>query len=116
MTGDATLKTREAGGKTIIDVDTQNIDFRNCESMKATIGNIVSEAHKDIVLNLENVNFIDSSGLSVLLFGKRSCDQAGGVFAICGLQPYVENLIKLTNLDKTLPVYENAEKATAGQA
>jgi anti-anti-sigma factor len=48
---------------------------------------------------------MDSSGLSVLLSGKRVAEEAGGSFSICGLQGYVNNLINLTNLNKTIAVY-----------
>ena len=50
---------------------------------------------------------MDSSGLSVLLFGKRITEEVGGNFAICGLYGYVNNLIGSTNLNQTITVYTN---------
>jgi anti-sigma B factor antagonist len=105
------IVTRENGSKTIVEVDTQNVDFRNCESIKSAVANIVAGGKKDIVLNLNKVSFMDSSGLSVILFCKRTCEEAGGKFSVCGLQSYVNNLVHLTNLNKTVPIHESENEA-----
>ena len=113
MSAESSIITRDNGNKTVVEVDTQNVDFRNCESIKSSMANIVAGGKKDIVLNLNKVSFMDSSGLSVILFGKRTCEEAGGTFALCGLQSYVNNLVTLTNLHKTVPIHENEADALA---
>jgi anti-anti-sigma factor len=55
---------------------------------------------------------MDSSGLSVILFCKRACDEAGGHFGIYGLQNYVNNLVNLTNLHKTISIFQTEAEAT----
>jgi anti-sigma B factor antagonist len=105
MLNDVPLTLRTEGVKTIVDVEVENLDFRNAELMKAKIGEIVKGGQKHIILNLRKVNFMDSSGLSILLSGKRLTEEAGGSFGICELQVYVNNLINLTNLNKTIAVF-----------
>jgi anti-sigma B factor antagonist len=105
MTNEVPVSIRNEGAKTIVDVETDNVDFRNAEMLKAMLAELVQKGSKDVVLNLRQVNFMDSSGLSVLLSGKRVTEEAGGSFSICGLQGYVNNLINLTNLNKTIAVY-----------
>lgn len=99
------VQIRYEGSKAIVDVEADNVDFRNAEMIKTLLAELVQKGNKDLVLNLRNVNFMDSSGLSVLLSGKRVTEDAGGSFSICGLQGYVSNLVNLTNLNKTIAVY-----------
>lgn len=113
MTTDTQIATREANSKVIVDVETQNVDFRNCETIKSSVATVVGGGKKDILLNLTKVNFMDSSGLSVILFCKRTCEEAGGTFGVFGLQSYVSNLVNLTNLNKTISIFADEAAATA---
>lgn len=113
MTTDTHVAPRDAGSKTIVDITTPNVDFRNCEAIKAAIGSVVSGGKKNVILNLSQVNFMDSSGLSVILFCKRTCDDAGGTFGMFGLQTYVNNLVHLTNLNKSVTIYESEAESIA---
>ncbi len=114
MTNEVPVTVRQEGSKSVIDVETDNVDFRNAEMLKSMLGDLVQQGQKNLVLNLSQVNFMDSSGLSVLLSGKRVTEEAGGSFSICGLQGYVNNLINLTNLNKTISVYATDLEATKG--
>ena len=105
--------TREKDGRTIITVDTNSIDYRNCETFKSAISTLVSNEHNDILLNLEAVSFMDSAGLGVILFGKRTCEGGNGSFSICNVQGYVTNLFKLTNMDRAIRIFPNEEVALA---
>ena len=111
MSVDTGLITRDSGNKTVIEVDAQNVDYRNCESLKSAVSQVLSEGKKLIVLNMSKVSFMDSSGLGVLLFCKRSCDEVGGNFSLCGLQGYVNNLVQLTKLNKAIPIFETEDEA-----
>src|SRR5688572_23833360 len=71
MSSETKIASRDFGSKTIVDVDAQNVDFRNCEAIKSAVAGMVAQGHKNIVLNLSKVSFMDSSGLSVILFCKR---------------------------------------------
>jgi anti-sigma B factor antagonist len=107
------MSHRPAGQKTVLDLNLSNVDFRNCESIKQAIHSLSAE-NPNMVLNLSSVTFMDSSGLGVVLFGKRTCESAGGSFSLYGLQSYVFNLIKLTNLHRAVSIFESEEEATQG--
>jgi anti-sigma B factor antagonist len=114
MTTTDPITVRQEGSKTIVDVEADNVDFRNAEILKSRLSELVQAGQPQLVLNLQKVNFMDSSGLSVLLSGKRACEEVGGMFSICGLQGYVSNLINLTNLHKTIAVYATDLEAVKG--
>jgi anti-sigma B factor antagonist len=109
--GSEGLLTRENGAKTVVEVTAPNVDFRNCETIKTTVAGVVGNGRKAVVLNLSQVNFMDSSGLGVVLYCKRACESAGGSFSLCGLKGYVSNLVRLTNLDKAVPIYDSEDLA-----
>jgi anti-anti-sigma factor len=111
MSSETNIASRDSGTKTIVDIDAQNVDFRNCEAIKSAVAGMVAQGNKNIVLNLSKVNFMDSSGLSVILFCKRTCEEAGGTFGAFGLQSYVNNLVNLTNLNKTIDIFPSESEA-----
>ena len=111
MSSDTKINSRESGAKTIVDIDTQNVDFRNCEAIKSSVAGLVAQGRKEVILNLSKVSFMDSSGLGVILFCKRVCEEAGGKFSAFGLQSYVNNLVNLTNLNKTIDIFQDEAEA-----
>ncbi len=114
MTNEMPVSVRSEGPKTVVDVLAENVDFRNAETLKNALTDLVRQGNKDLIFNMARVSFMDSSGLSVLLTGKRVTEEAGGSFSICGLQGYVNNLINLTNLNKTIAVFASDLEAVQG--
>ena len=98
----------------VLTVTTQHLDFRNGETLKAAIQAALSEkATGPQILDLGHVDFMDSTGLGVMLFCKRQCDAQKRGLRLCSLQPYVQNLVTLTHLNKSIPVFKSREDALA---
>ena len=108
---DELTQIRNEGDKVIIDVLNTHVDFRNSDQLKSKLMNLYQNGHCNLLLNLGNVNFMDSSGLSVLLVGKRGADEMNGSFAVYGLKGYVNNLIELTNLNRAISIYQTEGEA-----
>ena len=70
-----------------------------------------SKGEKNIILDLSKCNYCDSSGLRSVLVGNRLCEDAIGTFILCGLQPDVENLVKISMLDSILIITNSFEEA-----
>lgn len=70
-----------------------------------------NENISNIICNLENVNYTDSSGLSSILFGNRLCNEKKGKFVICGLKQEVQKLIELSKLDSILNITPTLSEA-----
>ena len=66
-----------------------------------------------IVLDMTGVEFIDSTGLSVLLNGLRLVTQLHGRLALVSANPTVLRLFHITNLDKTFDIFDDRDKAIA---
>ncbi len=72
--------------------------------LKEDFVRLASEGQVNVILNLEEVKYCDSSGLSSLLTGNRQCRDNGGRLIICGLQDMVEKLISISHLDSILKI------------
>ena len=70
--------------------------------LKAALLRVNSEGFKNIILDLGNVQYIDSSGLSVLLVGNKLSTNSDGTFVTTNLNQSVQKLIKLSQLDSIL--------------
>jgi anti-sigma B factor antagonist len=66
-----------------------------------------------IVVDMSGVEFIDSTGLSVLLNGLRLAGQRKGRLALVCTNPTVLRLFQITNLDSTFDIFDDREKAIA---
>ncbi len=66
-----------------------------------------------IVLDMSGVEFIDSTGLSVLLNGLRLLNQRRGHLALVCTNPTVLRLFQITNLDSTFDIFADRPQAIA---
>ena len=64
---------------------------------------------KNILLDLSKCTYCDSSGLSAILVANRLCKNSEGVFVLAGLQPAVERLIAVSQLDTVITIAPTAE-------
>ena len=74
----------------------------------------ISQDATAIVLDLTEVEFIDSTGLSVLLTGLRSVTLRGGRLALAISNPTVLRLFEITRLDTTFDIVGSREEAVQG--
>jgi len=70
-----------------------------------------TEGQRNIVLDLSNVKYADSSGLSSLLVGHRLCKNASGVFILTGINEAVSRLITISQLDSVITIVPTVEEA-----
>lgn len=72
--------------------------------LKSELVYLNTEGYRNIILDLSEVQFIDSSGLSSLLVGNRLCKESNGTFVLTGLNPQVAKLIKISQLEPILNI------------
>ena len=64
-----------------------------------------------LIVDLEEVQFCDSSGLSALLIAERKMRENGGVVKLAGLQKKVLALIRISRLDRAFRIHDTVAKA-----
>ncbi len=105
------FEIRKNGKHTLVKVDADRLDTNNAPDLKSELVLVNNEGEKNIILDLSNVSYCDSSGLRAVLVANRLCEDAIGTFILCGLQPDVENLIKISMLHTVLLITDSAEEA-----
>ena len=79
--------------------------------LKSEIIIINNQGYNNIILDLQETEYCDSSGLSAILVGNRICKNAGGCFIITGLQEPVRKLISISQLDQVLLITPSMSEA-----
>ena len=79
--------------------------------VKAEFTIILSEDTSKLVVDMSEVEYCDSSGLSALLLAFRILQAEEGEIKIAAPQKSVKTLIEISQLDKILPIYSSVEEA-----
>ena len=64
-----------------------------------------------IVVNMNEISFIDSRGLAVLITWLKRCRERSGDLFLCAVNPAVKNVIELTRLDMVFKMFEDEDTA-----
>jgi anti-sigma B factor antagonist len=76
------------------------------EKVKSELTSIVSKSSNKVMLNLSNIQFVDSTGIGVLISALKTARQNNIVFSLCALQKEVKSLLALMKLDKVFDIQE----------
>lgn len=66
---------------------------------------------KNIILNITDVKYIDSSGLSAILIAHKVATESKNIMILCGVSEHVMKLVKISQLDKILDILPLEEEA-----
>ena len=105
------FEIHKKGNHTLVKVNSDRLDTFNAPDLKSELVVINNRGEKNIVLDLSSCSYCDSSGLRSVLVANRLCEDAIGTFILSGLQPDVENLVKLSMLDTVLLITKSVEEA-----
>ena len=81
------------------------------EILRSKVSQLVAEGRKRIVLDLGDVDYIDSAGLGILVAIAASARRAGGELKLVNLTKRVHDLMQITRLSTLFEVYDTVEKA-----
>ena len=96
----------------LISLKAEKLDSHISPSLKAELVVVNAEGYKNIILDLSETRYCDSSGLSAILVANRLCKNASGSFVLTGLQRSVSKLIYISQLDTILNIVPSIEEAT----
>lgn len=89
----------------------EKMDSSVAPGLKSELITLHAEGVKNIILDLAEVKYTDSSGLSALLVGNRIFQEEGGIFVLAGLSEHTSKLIKISQLDSVLNILATVEEA-----
>lgn len=106
-----TFEILKKGNYTLIEVNSDRLDTNNAPDLKSELIVINNGGEKNIILDMSSVSYCDSSGLRAVLVANRLCEDSIGTFILCGLQPDVENLVKISMLHTVLLITKDVKEA-----
>ena len=88
-----------------------DLDMASASQLKLT--DHLNAGQTKIVLDLQDVDYIDSSGLAEVVRAMKRAREAGGDLRLCGLRDNVLKIVEMTGLNKAIAVYPTREEALA---
>ena len=88
------------------------VDVYTSIDLKKELTRLVESEQKKIIIDLENVNYMDSSGLGVLVALLKELKKVGGELKLISLPVSVKKIFDLTRLTKFFNIYNNLDEAT----
>jgi anti-sigma B factor antagonist len=98
-------------GVTIIRIKGKRLTSTEAPEMKTKLLSLVLEDNKQILVNIKEVEYIDSTGLGAFLFGVRQAQQHRKDLRFCELQPKVKFIVRIAHLDEVIQYYETEKQA-----
>ena len=102
-----TANTRLVGGVTIVDLSGRIVLGDGSTALRDLVRNLISEGNKKILLNLRNVDYIDSSGLGELVSAFTSMRSGGGELKLLNLSKRVQALLQITKLSTVFDITDD---------
>lgn len=102
-----TISTREVSHVTIVDVNGRITLGDETGQLRDTIRGLIAEGKKKIVLNLAQVDYIDSSGVGELVSSYTAVRNAGGDLKLLSLTKKVQDVLNVTKLYTVFDIKED---------
>jgi anti-sigma B factor antagonist len=96
----------EMSGRIILGNNSRDVELKLAEVLKENV-------HK-VIFDLTGITMLDSTGVGILVVSQAKIKKDGGELRIAGATGVVEDILKMTSLDKLVHLYPTAEQAAAG--
>ncbi|MFY9532106.1 MAG: STAS domain-containing protein [Candidatus Acidiferrales bacterium] len=104
------VATRQSGAVTIIDLS-GSVTHSDAGALHEMLDELIKKGQKRVLLNLEEVGHLDSSGISALVQAYKSIKNSGGQFKVLHLNRQVQRILEITNLSHVLEDYSDENAA-----
>jgi anti-sigma B factor antagonist len=104
------MSTRTLEGALVVDCSGRLVFGEESASLRDVVKKLLGESPK-VVLNLHEINYIDSGGLGTLVSLYTTARNAGGAVKLCRLSQRVGDLLQITKLLTIFEVFDDEEKA-----
>ncbi len=105
------VSSREVGGVTVVDLSGRIVLGEGSDILRTAFSDLVSQGRRKILLNLADINYIDSSGLGALVSGYTTLRGQQGQVKLLNLTKKVHDLLQITKLLTVFEVFEDENTA-----
>ncbi|MBL7071637.1 MAG: STAS domain-containing protein [Candidatus Omnitrophica bacterium] len=104
------IKVEEKNGIKVCSAE-GDIDINSSPQVKKAFDKLVQARSEKVVINLQKVAYIDSSGLATLVEILKNFKNAGGKLKLCSLSNKVKSLFEITKLEKLFDIKDSEDEA-----
>lgn len=104
------ITTERTGDGCVIAVAGE-VDVYTSPGLKREIGSVLDDGCTEVIVDLERIGFIDSSGLGVLVSALRKVKEHGGTMRLVCTRESILKIFRITGLDKVFPLFATVEEA-----
>ena len=107
------IKTRTVlNGKIgIIEVRGSLIGDEDTDEFRASVADFAEQGIKNLVINLQKTNYMNSSGIGAIIAAHTSYAKDGGAVKLAGISNNVQNVLIVTKLIDIFDIYDNVDEA-----
>jgi anti-sigma B factor antagonist len=109
---DLSLDHRSEGDRTILEVGGE-VDVYTAPKLRERLVELVGEGHYKIIVDMTKVEFLDSTGLGVLVGGLKRVRSHDGTLALVCNQERILKIFRITGLTKVFPMFDTLDEALA---
>ncbi len=108
------VQTRQADNGATVIAPTGRLDVAGAPALKDAIAEIVSNGPPRVVIDMEGVTFVDSTGLGSVISALKQIRGSQGQLRLAAPNQQVRVVLELTTLDRVFPYYATVEEALTG--
>jgi anti-sigma B factor antagonist len=105
------VESHEHGEWTVVEVQGE-VDLYTAPQLREKLTGLTEGGRSRIAVDLSGVEFLDSTGLGVLIVGLKRCRERDGSLALVGPREPVHKVLAITGLDKVFPIHDTVSQAT----
>jgi anti-sigma B factor antagonist len=107
---DLSLTTRDEGDRTVVAVGGE-IDVYTAPKLREQLVDLVNAGRYHLVVDMEGVEFLDSTGLGVLVGGLKRVRAHDGSLRLVCTQERILKIFRITGLTKVFPIHDTVSEA-----
>jgi anti-anti-sigma factor len=104
-------KTELSGKIGIIEIKGALVGDEDTDNFRASVNDFLEQGIKSLVINMQKVNYMNSSGIGAIIAAHTSCSKNGGAILLAGISNNVHNLLAVTKLIDVFDVYNDVDEA-----
>lgn len=105
------ITQRELGNAVILDLNGKLTGGPDADTFREVFKSLIDQGKKNVVVNLEKVSWINSTGLGILISGYTSVRRAGGDLVVMHASDRIESILYVTKLNLLFKSFESEEEA-----
>jgi anti-sigma B factor antagonist len=105
------IQQRDAHGVVVLDLNGKLTGGPEAETFRNIFKSLIEEDKKRIIINLKKVDWINSTGLGILISGYTTVRKAGGDLVLCHVGDRIDSILYVTKLNLLFQSFENEEDA-----